>query len=232
MDQDAIRGAIALAGLDLPDADAEFAIDGGDPLLRSPHHLGEGAAVARLLTGLAAAELWRLRTGRRQRVTVDARHAAASLTSFAHVRYADESKRPTLDRAAVNARIGQIWPTADGRHIQLHPSFGDTAKVLAVLGLDDDATREDVAASVADRKAFDLEAELIERKLCGGVVLTKEEWAEPPQGRALAGLPAVSITRIGDAPAEPLPDTDRPLGGVRVADLTRVLAGPTCAKTL
>ena len=40
------------------------------------------------------------------------------------------------------------------------------------------------------------------------------------------------MTRIGDAPPEPLPDGDRPASGVRVIDLTRVLAGPTCAKTL
>jgi crotonobetainyl-CoA:carnitine CoA-transferase CaiB-like acyl-CoA transferase len=226
-----VERAVALAGLTLPDG-AEYEVIGNDPLLPSPHHLGEGAAVARLLTGLAAAELWRLRTGRTQRVTVDAAHAAASLTSFAHVRYHDATKRPTLDRAGANARLGKIFATRDGRHIQLHPSFEDGPKLLDVLELDDAATAEDVAAAVAGRDGFELEAELIERRMCGGVVLTKDEWADHPQGRAIAGLPVVSITRIGDAPVEPLPDGPRPLSGVHVLDLTRVLAGPTCAKTL
>src|SRR5579864_953781 len=56
------------------------------PILASPHYLANGAAVVRLLTGVAASELWQRRTGRRQEVVVDARHAAASLRSymFAH----------------------------------------------------------------------------------------------------------------------------------------------------
>ncbi len=236
MDHADIERAVTLAGLSLP-AGADFEVIGDEPILASPHYLGTGAAAARLLTGLAAAELWRLRTGRLQRVVVDARHAAASLRSYQYARPVSEPEQ-TLESLAARTgtsarlRITRIVAARGRRFVQLHGSFHDTPSVLDELGLDESATTEEIDAAVAGRDAFELEAAFVARRICGGVVRSKEEWAAHPQGRAIAGLPAVTVTKIADAPPIALPDGDRPTAGVRVLDLTRVLAGPTCAKTL
>jgi crotonobetainyl-CoA:carnitine CoA-transferase CaiB-like acyl-CoA transferase len=89
-----------------------------------------------------------------------------------------------------------------------------------------------VAKAVARRDALELEAAIAEARACGAMVRSHEEWMAHPHGKALAALPLVQVTRIGDSDPEPFPAGERPLAGIRALDLTRILAGPIAARTL
>ena len=204
---------------------ARVHLTGDEPQIPSSFRVAVAGQTTIAAAGLAAAEIWRLRSGEAQDVMVDMRHAVVECRSERYLRLDDKPPPPAWDA------IAGVYKTGDNSFVRCHTNFPHHRDaVCKVLGCVPE--RGAVQAALMQWKDEDFETAAY---AAGGVVAlmrSYDEWSALPQARALAELPLVSIEKIGDAAPRPWPKGDRPLAGLRVLDLSRVIAGPVAGRTL
>ena len=181
--------------------------------LPSVFPVGVLAAASIAAQALGAAEIWKMRSGQRQQITVSMRRA---LTMFRSERHLTVDGKPP---AEIRSPLTGYFQAGDGRWIQLHTNFPHHRDgVLRVLQCED--SHAAVAAAIKTWNAAELDARLAQEGMCAALIRSPQEWQAHPQAAAIAGLPLLEILRIGDAPAEPFDQANasRPLSGVRVLD--------------
>ena len=224
-----------LAGLP-PEALAHADVSGRQPVLPSSFDVATAAQASLGAAALAAAELWHLRTGQRQQVAVGRAHAAMECTGY----------------FALDGRVPALWDKLSGLYpcgaaagtpgfVRIHANFShhrDGGLRLLGLPTGDDNTREQVTVALQAWSAEAFEQAAADAGLVVAAARSFAQWDAHPQGLALAAQPVLQITAIeGAPPASPtawpaISAAQRPLSGIRVLDLTRILAGPVAARCL
>jgi hypothetical protein len=218
----------------LPVASLQNAVlTGADPVVPSSFAVGAAAQSSLAAAALAAIQIGQHRGGSEQTVRVDMREAA--LECFC--RFTVNGTAPELWD-----KLAGVYACRSGGHggawVRVHTNFAHHRDgLLKLLGLPQgtETTREQVARALLSWDAFTLEEAAAQNGVLVAAHRTAEEWQAHPQRAALTERELVDIEKIGDAPPlvwPALAKASRPLSGLRVLELTRILAGPVAGRSL
>jgi len=199
-------------------------LTGAEDVLPGPYRVAAAATASVAAATLAAGELLKLREIEPGVVTADTRHAAAAFHSEQLLRV------DGVDAESVWAPLSGNYRTTDG-WVRLHCNY-PRHEAAVCWGLGVPGSRDVVTKTVAGRIAREVEHAVVSAGGAAAELRSPEDWAAHPQGEAVASLPLVDLSPIGEAPKRTLFYSDRPLGGVRVLELTHVLAGPVAGRVL
>lgn len=227
-------------GLELPESALEslhLSDQHQNPTLPSSYKMGILAQSSIAVTALAAAQVHTIRNGlaATPKVKVPVTHATVEFKS---------ERIYTLDGKPAPSPwgpIGGLHKTTDG-YVRVHDSFPNHGYgALELMGLPNTATRAELSEKIATWAAVDLEnVATVEGKLATYAMRTYQQWDSLPQSKAISNFPIdvnpINLPSNTEQPAT-LPrwmpsGNSQCLKGLKVVEMSRVIAAPLCGKTL
>lgn len=175
-------------------------LNGSDPIIRSPHHLGEASGIAQLLIGMAGAAIWNTRTGISTDVSID----IVDALHFLHpTHYVSQQGRP-INVGAEHVAVNDLFLCRDGRYVMLEAGPPYPKLLDGYLNFFDCGNnKESIAREVAKWDSEALEAAMAEAGLPACRAFSRDEWLAHPQGRELQATPVIEVEKISDGPPTP-----------------------------
>ncbi|KAH7010284.1 hypothetical protein EDB80DRAFT_839526, partial [Ilyonectria destructans] len=214
----------ALKSVELP--------DGNEPALPSSYKIGVLAQSSITLAALAAAQIHALRNSIAvPQVEVPLEHATIEFKS---------ERLYVLDGKPAPSPwgpIGGLHKTSDG-YVRIHDSFSNHGNgMLELMDLPLSSTRQQLGQKVAGWASIDLEnVATVEGKLATYALRSYRQWDVLPQAKTISNFP-IAVKRLSVKGSKGLPSrmsggNSRCLSGLRVLEMSRVIAAPLCGKTL